>query len=251
MGKITEEIKYKDGTPLTKVVYTYYDNKKLKEQSNWKYFGNEWNWQKDDSKLYYESGQIKEEIGVNVHKKWNENGQIIYHHDYNNLTEEWYDNGQHKVLKNKLSYQRWIASGQLIKEHIFKDSIIKTWDEQGDLISEISIKKPKKVEFLPSALWVKERAEEGFFDGWVCEIDNNNNLTGELSEVGKNLIKNEYNLEAGQYFWSFVKENLGKDFENKPKEYETQIWDSMYAYFNCWQCKKEKKDACIGSVREK
>jgi hypothetical protein len=124
-------------------------------------------------------------------------------------------------------------------------------EEEGDPTDDNNTETNEEVKFLPSALWVKERAEEGFFDGWVCEIDNNNNLTGELSEVGKNLIKNEYNLEARQYFWSFVKENLGKDFENKPKEYETEIWDSMYAYFNCWQCKKEKKDACIGSVREK
>lgn len=153
LGKITEEIKYKDGTPLTKVVYTYYDNKKLKKQSNWKYVGDwyvdglikyyrkngviekEEVWSlgyKGESNLYYESGQIKEEIGVNVHKEWNENGQIIYHKD-NNLTEEWcewYENGQRKTLRsNNGVHKTWYENGNLESDR----QLGKKWYENGNL----------------------------------------------------------------------------------------------------------------------
>tara|TARA_B110000285_G_scaffold152271_1_gene170001 strand:+ start:71 stop:1000 length:930 start_codon:yes stop_codon:yes gene_type:complete len=151
LGKITEEIKYKDGSPLTKVVYTYYDNKKLKEQSNWKYVGDwftdgfikyyrkngviekEEVWSlgyKGESKLYYESGQIKEEIGGNVHKKWNENGQIIYHKD-NNLTEEWYDNGVLKYQNDLHSHKQYNHEGELYnpEEYDLSELMTEMWDE--------------------------------------------------------------------------------------------------------------------------
>lgn len=137
---------------------------------------------------------------------------------------------------NKRIQENGVKLGNLIEEPI---------DDKEVIINDKDIEKEEVIEFLPSNVWVNQRAKEGFFDGWVCELDDDDNLTGELSEVGKRLIDNKWDAEGTQFFWSFVKENLPKDLEDQKKGYQQELWDSTYEYFTCWQCVESKRESCM------
>jgi hypothetical protein len=141
-----------------------------------------------------------------------------------------------KIEINKSLQEKGVKLGNLIEEPI---------DDKEVIISDKDIEKEEVIEFLPSNVWVNQRTKEGFFDGWVCELDDNDNLTGELSEVGKNLIDNKYDIEGRKYFWDFVKENLPKDLEDQKPGYQQELWNSTYEYFTCWQCVESKRESCM------
>jgi hypothetical protein len=141
-----------------------------------------------------------------------------------------------KIEINKRVQEDGVKLGNLIEEPI---------DDKEVIISDKDIEKEEEIEFLPSNVWVNQRAKEGMFDGWVCELDDDDNLTGELSEVGKRLIDNKYDAEGTQFFWSFVKENLGEDFKDQPKGYDLELWNSTYEYFTCWKCVESKRESCM------